>query len=329
MTSSHRVLVLYPRGVQTGGPEAIHQLVAQLREDGIQAFLVPLPETAATPPVPDYAGYGCEEVPFEDVWPSDLLIFPEMNVSMLDESVASHKAVWWLSIDNSPAFFSVRSWLRGEQGAVDLRRVPGLVRRSARAAALRRRLRRSDIRHFAQSAYARDTVEQRLGATATMLTDYTTAPRGFPTSNDATRANRVAFNPRKGAAMAERVQKMTKGIEFVPLIDIPREDMTAVLGSCAIYLDTGHHPGKDRLPREAALAGCVVLVALRGSGAFYEDVPLTPEYKFADAGEARTVLEAAMADPDRYRDGMAAYVRSIGEERIRFADEVHRAFALR
>ena len=36
----------------------------------------------------------------------------------------------------------------------------------------------------------------------------------------------------------------------------------------------------DRLPREAALAGCIVITNREGAAAHDEDVPLPPEFKF-------------------------------------------------
>ena len=46
------------------------------------------------------------------------------------------------------------------------------------------------------------------------------------------------------------------------------------------YIDFGPHPGMDRLPREAALAGCVVITNREGAAGFNEDVPLPSEFKF-------------------------------------------------
>jgi hypothetical protein len=46
-----------------------------------------------------------------------------------------------------------------------------------------------------------------------------------------------------------------------------------------MYVDFGHHPGMDRIPREAAACGCLVLVGERGSASYFKDVPLTAEYK--------------------------------------------------
>ena len=46
-----RVFVYYPRGVETGGPEALHQLVDSLRRLKVEAFLVPIPRQRESPKV--------------------------------------------------------------------------------------------------------------------------------------------------------------------------------------------------------------------------------------------------------------------------------------
>ena len=58
--------------------------------------------------------------------------------------------------------------------------------------------------------------------------------------------------------------------------------MRDVLETSKVYIDFGHHPGKDRIPREAAVSGCCVLTGLRGSARFYQDVPIPEAYKYED-----------------------------------------------
>ena len=49
-----------------------------------------------------------------------------------------------------------------------------------------------------------------------------------------------------------------------------------------IYIDFGPHPGMDRIPREAALAGCLVITNSEGAAGFQSDVPILPKYKVKD-----------------------------------------------
>ena len=56
--------------------------------------------------------------------------------------------------------------------------------------------------------------------------------------------------------------------------------VTAKLLRAKIYIDFGPHPGMDRFPREAALAGCMIVTNTQGAAEYYADVPIPHKYKF-------------------------------------------------
>ena len=58
-----------------------------------------------------------------------------------------------------------------------------------------------------------------------------------------------------------------------------RAEVREALCKVKVYADFGSHPGRDRMPREAALCGACVLTNRRGSANFAEDVPLPTLYK--------------------------------------------------
>lgn len=58
------------------------------------------------------------------------------------------------------------------------------------------------------------------------------------------------------------------------------EQVQELLASAKIYIDFGEHPGKDRLPREAILSGCVVITGRRGAAANDVDYNIPAEFKF-------------------------------------------------
>ena len=95
----------------------------------------------------------------------------------------------------------------------------------------------------------------------------------------------VAYNPKKGFSFTKKIISSAKDIKFVPLIDMSREEVIETLKKAKVYIDFGNHPGKDRLPREAAILGCCVITGRRGSAAFFEDVPIPEEYKIEDKEE--------------------------------------------
>ena len=53
-----------------------------------------------------------------------------------------------------------------------------------------------------------------------------------------------------------------------------------------LYIDFGHHPGKDRMPREAAIRNCMVMTSKLGSAGNDIDVGIPENYKFTSNDES-------------------------------------------
>ena len=81
-----------------------------------------------------------------------------------------------------------------------------------------------------------------------------------------------------------------------PLVNLSTEELISTLSSAKVYIDFGQHPGKDRIPREAALCGCCVLVGKEGSAALKEDVNIPEEYKFEKEESSFVSIERKISD---------------------------------
>lgn len=298
------VYVYVYRGLRSGGPEALHQLVHELTRQGVRARLVATPETRDWPVVREYDSYGCR---YADVAPDDpdsVVVVPEVAVSLLGGFHRAQRVVWWLSVDFGEPFAP-------GPDPRQRRELNALVRSAT---------------NLVQSAYAAHEVTRRLGVPTAMLSDYVTASPPEPRSPD---AGSVAYNPSRGEAYLAPVRERVPDLDWRPIQGLGRAGVDRLLGRTAAYLDLGAHPGKDRIPREAALAGCVVLVGQAGSAAYDEDVPLDDCYKVdldrspAEVAEdAAARLRAVLADPAPHREAQRAYVDAIGRERETFRQEV-------
>jgi len=92
--------------------------------------------------------------------------------------------------------------------------------------------------------------------------------------------------------------------------------------SSQVYIDFGRHPGRDRPPREAASAGCVVLSTKLGAAGFDTDMPLDDCYKFDSLDEASVALGMVLADWQNHHDAQARYRQVITDQRSVFRQEV-------
>lgn len=311
--SEDRIRILCPGGLVSGGAELLHQLAGSLRARGLDAAIVytPLGSTFTTPV--EYGRYQCEvahTVPDEK---GVAVIAPEVGTLELARFKHACHVVWWLSVDNysgrlgTPAGWKmiVRRWLFS-----DIPRPETTV-------------------HLFQSEYARDFVRKRFGAGGEMLSDYLAAEY-LQAPIQGVRRPAVAYNPRKGQAFTRQLMQACPGVKFVPLENMTRDQLRATLDTCMVYVDFGHHPGKDRIPREAAVRGAVVIVGRTGSAAVMQDVPLPERYKFAPRADSlpalRGLIEEVFLNFDEHARAQQPYRNAIAAEPAAFESQLDRVF---
>ena len=96
---------------------------------------------------------------------------------------------------------------------------------------------------------------------------------------DVGRVDEILFNPNKGKAITKRLMEKFPDWKFTPLKGFNREQLSQKFSTAKVYIDFGHHPGRDRLPREAAMHGCCVVTGLLGSAGNAVDIPIDSDYK--------------------------------------------------
>jgi hypothetical protein len=315
MTAWNRILICSPCMV-TGGPELLHQFGAELRALGHAASICyyPFDREHATPP--PYLRYGVPQARFADR-EGDLVVVPETFTGIARRLRHARLAVWWLSVDN-------HFRRHGDSALGDLwRRGVTLLGERTPLRGLR------GAAHWAQSRYAADFLAAH-GIAATMLTDYI-ADEHFRAPAGAPRRAAIAYNPKKGAAAMRALMRACPQFSFVPIVGLDAAGVRALLESVMIYLDLGHHPGKDRLPREAAMAGCCVVSGRRGSAGNDVDVPIPARYKLDAAGATPAaafarVAEAVFSDFPACSAEFDAYREIIRGEHSVFSAEVRALF---
>ena len=323
------VYILYPRGVRTGGPEALHQLTSTLRELGTPAFLVPFANTVSSPRVAEYEQYDAPEAPRVQDQPGNAVVAPEVRYLDLAKYRRADRFCWWLSIDNSQLFLS-----QPQQGALPADSLVRQMRRLARKTILplvRPIALRLPVHHLSQSAYARDFLYSRAGLLSSMLSDYVSLPKDTAEVGPERNPRQIAFNFAKGGDLVQRViDSNAVDADWVPIVNMSPADVNRTLQSSAIYIDLGHQPGKDRLPREAAASGAVTLVARRGAGASNLDFPLPPDHKldasYSNTESVSVTLNAILADLTHQYNRQSTFRNAIILERQTFVEDVRRIF---
>ena len=270
-------------GVKSGGPELLHQLAFVLNSIGVGAKMVyvkdgfPI-EITKTNVIEEYA-YYCSEME-TDLSVIDreenMVVVPEILYEVFDDITYATKIAWWLSVDGYKYVLKGKYRFSDE----DLNNISKLDYYRFRE--------REDVFHLAQSYYAVDFLQNVIGVTKDhidYLSDYINDVylQTNPQELDIQRKNMAIFNPKKGGwRLKKLIDETREEILWVPLENLTKEKMRLHMLIAKVYVDFGYHPGKDRIPREAAISGCCVITGRQGAAAYEQDVPIPEKYKIDD-----------------------------------------------
>ena len=309
-----KVHVLCPASSVTGGPEALHQLVDAGQRLGHDMAMVYLPEDDPDPTPEVFRMYRPRVVKDIVDAPDSVVVVPETGTLQLLELKHATRALWWLSVEH----YAMR--------AEALRQAHGLARSPLDFVFDPR----FGVVHLAQSEYARQWVAQR-GVAPLMLTDYVRdelLERARALRHGA-KEDVVAYNPKKGLAFTQQLMAASPAtIRWVPIENMTPLEVAQLLGRAKVYVDFGPHPGRDRIPREAALCGAVVITNTQGSAGNGVDVPIPADCKF-DERHPLTVpqvlrrIQEAMQDHPAEQARFADYRAWIEDQRRAFLEETH------
>lgn len=344
-----KVYILLHTKEASGGSELLHQFVYNLRTHlHIDAYIF-YPYDISNPIHPFYINYNNPLIYEIEDKSSNILIYPEAYwiLPIVSNYTNIKKVMWWLSVDNFylsfifhskknlflPKAINKLTFLIFRKKIFD---ITSLVYKKIEKNQLDlnefKTIRDTDY-HLVQSYYAMKHLEEK-GIEKNKifyLSDYLNEKFLKVQTDLSRKQNIVVYNPKKGYNFTKKIIKRTKDIEFVPIINMTRQQVVETLQKAKVYIDFGNHPGKDRIPREAAILGCCVITGKRGSAAFYEDVSIPEEYKFDERDENIPEIINKIRDcfenfDERYKD-FDHYREVIKNEPQKFVEDLKKIFA--
>jgi len=315
-----KILVCCPGSAVTGGPELMHQLVNELRKLNHEAYICYFPFERKHDCPDDYKEYNAPQMRFSDE-EGDLIILPEIATCFVMKIQQARVAIWWLSVDN---YFRGcgENWVKDS-----FAKVKTLFRDRLPLICLRKCL------HFTQSAYARNFLSSAF-IPSMMLTDYLNLIHlNAKDGSIYLKKNIIVYNPKKGVLKTKALIATNPNVDFVPVQGMTRDEVSTLLSTAKIYIDFGHHPGKDRLPREAAMAGCCIVTGIQGSARNDEDVPILSVYKLDDGcihgGGFRSLVVSIFNDFELHSANFKEYRAKIRNEPTAFRHQLGDIFGKR
>lgn len=234
----------------TGGTEALHQLAHVINGCGGIANICYYNEKSyaidAATPLP-FKIYNIKKTTKISDSSDSAIIFPESKTIWIDEFKSLKKYIWWLSVNNSDR-------------------------------TSKHYFKREDITHLYQSAYAKDYLIKNGVKNISPLSDYTCLPSIKQHKNRLGIAiNYTKIHP----SYQPIINAIKENFEVTELKNLSKWKVLKLFSTVDLYIDFGGFPGKDRMPREAALMGANVVLSNLGSAGYEKDFPGLKDYKFS------------------------------------------------
>ena len=257
MTNS-KIYVKIPAQAIAGGVESLFQLSDAINNVGGQSIVVW--DINNSNPIPSkYSHYNIQHSTQVEDSEKNWIIYPEVWTEKLNEYKNLKKGIWWLSVDNNHGKFN-------DFG-------------------------NDSITHFYQSYYAQSFLVKKNTEKILPLFDYIPSNYIDTTFNIEDKKNIVCYNPVKGNDVTSEIKRLNPEIEFIPIVGMSESQIIDLLKISKVYIDFGHHPGRDRIPRESAILGNCVITNTKGSSGFYGDIPVNSIFKVTEITEVGNIIK--------------------------------------
>ncbi|MBQ1901986.1 MAG: hypothetical protein II169_05500 [Lachnospiraceae bacterium] len=309
------IYILAPAGVISGGPELAHQFCGvcnRFLADETEAKVCYV--DASNPNYIDAIGveneiperyriyvtkraHGLEEID----QPGNVVVVPEGLSYSISVIKKARIFFWWMSVDNYTES-------TGEEN------LDSIIERSEY--------------HLVQSEYARNYIYNKNVSQDKILwlTDYINDMHGQFLYPVELRRDVALYNPKKGYGELQPLMQYANWIKWIPLVNLTLEEEVILMQSSKIYVDFGEHPGRDRIPREAAANGCCVITNRRGSAGNDIDVPISSIYKYENPSQSMEEINLLLHDIcenfKQHQDDFAEYRKIIKEQKTVFESEI-------
>ncbi len=336
------IYVNCPDSGTTGGYELLHQLVYKLnkiQENSAVIYYTNLPANGGHPTPDIYMKYtnGIYAKSIKDESES-VLILPETYTNYINNFKRIKIVVWWMSVDNffisidiinSKKKITYKDYVKGKKYM--LYKLLNYINIKTNEKLydpfhINSLYNKNIILHTYQSEYARLFLVEKSLIPVLPLSDFLNVDFLSKEIKTEIRRNVILYNPKKGSQITKSVMDLMPGYKWIALEGLSSIEMKDLMQKSKIYVDFGSHPGKDRIPREAAINGCVVVTNKKGAAGNLLDIPINDQYKFVNPLEEivdlMNLIDDVFANFQKHSSNFKYYRQKIKNEEELFNEEV-------
>lgn len=326
--SDTKIYVLCPGNNRSSTADNCHELCAQLKNFGVEVFMVYLPANDNFNPYnPVDAIYKKYNIPYDsgvEDSEKNILIVPEIAANFLYVTKKTRRILWWLNVNNFLRDIAVRTVNHFEN-----------ILNSPMPRFFSFNSYDSDIEHWAQSEYARKFLKINGVADEKIFTVTDFLDNIFfevlPLKNSA-KKNLIAYRQIKGSDFTDIVKELASGVEWQAVEDLTPAVAQKLFLDAKIYVDFGEHPAKEKLVREAAISNCVVITSKHGAAANDVDINISAEFKFEetikDAVKAADKIQSVLQNFEVELSKQKNFRERILREKYFFVEQIKSALEI-
>ncbi|MGZ3767482.1 MAG: hypothetical protein ACXVA2_22650 [Mucilaginibacter sp.] len=323
-----KIYIFCPAGYATGGPEALHQLGYYLNTLGFNAFMYYYQGHDNKTLVHDnYKKYNVPHVSELENNREHVLIIPETHLSpVFDRKFRRiRKAIWWLSVTNYHIILNDTINRSKRKKLYKLRKILGLLNIPTID-----RLNEKDVQHIGHSHFSIMHLKENSIEPAGQISDYMNATFfGFSDAN-IVKEDIIVYNPTKNGKFLEKIIAASPDLNWKPLQGMTLAEVAHWMNHAKLYIDFGYHPGKERMPREACIMRCCMIIGKTGSAAYAEDMPIPDKYRFEknddQVQDIILMINDCLENYHKLIDDFEPYRHALYQEEERFIRDIGKVF---
>jgi hypothetical protein len=299
-----KVYVNIPSKSVAGGVESLYQLVDAINNAGGESIILwdmKWCDTEDDNLVPErYQHYNIKYSSSVDDISENWIVYPEIWTWKIGTYKNLRQAIWWLSVDNYLYHCPDPSTIQN--------------------------LSRLNITHFYQSFYALNFLQNNKIEKYLPLFDYINPKYTDESYNIEQKKDIVCYNPAKGIEILNQIISLNTDIQFIPIVNMDENQIINLLKLSKVYIDLGNHPGRDRIPREAVILGNCIITNIKGSAGFYNDIPISKEYKISNAEDAGDLIKECFKNFESILNDYYLYRSSVRNQKDQLYNLVKQYF---
>ncbi len=187
----------------------------------------------------------------------------------------------------------------------------------------------SAIIHMTNSFYAADFLKH-MGINDAIVLHNPVREEFYLQKTKPVKEKKILFGPGTPNRLIRKIRKSFPDYECIRLRHIHPDDVHRLYTESMLFIELGDFAGRNRMPREAVLSGCVVITSRTGSAHYHSDLPL-PDYYKINTGrvylpELINKIYAVVNDYPLHYSNMHHYMESLINEKNNFRTEVASVF---